>query len=156
MLLDVDLAKNAPQEFYLPVKEDFVFIGCVLNNLYDEKRITLKPINDTQPGRWMYNTDRPVHLYGFLYEPKGQDIFLIKQLKELGNIDLLSYSSLLNKYDYECSENYIRLQQKMFPVDTVYIQRYISEFDYNHTLEFKEEIPQFQQFTSFNMYFLIE
>jgi hypothetical protein len=156
MLLDVNYADEAPALDYTPVNRDMVLIGADIKNRYDEQRICLNNINDLEPKRYTfkpYHNSTPLYFYGFCFEPKQQDRFLVSELKKLDHIDSISYNNLLFKYDYACTENFLKINKNVFPVDPSNIQRYIADYKYENLLCFKEEISEFQGFTSINMYF---
>jgi len=151
MLLNIDLAEELPLLEYTPIDRDCVFIGCNINNLYDEKRIKLQSYNGKEPGRFRLKAQK---LYGFNYDPKGPDKLLLRTLGSKTNFDIISYSNIIEEYNYQIGENFAKLYQNIFPVDPVYIERYMPNYQYNTALLLDSEIPEFQQFASINMYFL--
>ena len=160
MLLDSDLADSPPIEIYKNIINSTIFIGCEVKSLYDERRIIIKPNNNQEPERLQYKPTKhanswSMHLYGFAFDPKGEDRYLIKELSQLSNIDLITYNNILEKYNYKNGENYLKLTQNIFPLDNVHIERYIPNFNYDEFFSMSAEFPNFQQLTSINMYVLI-
>lgn len=157
MLLDVKYTEEAPGLDYKPIINDCIFIGTDIKNKYDEKRICLKTVNEHSPERFVfksyYNSD-PLFLYGFCFDPKQRDRFLITELKKLNTTDSISYNNLLFLYGYTCTDNFLKINKNIFPVDPNNIQRYIPDYKYEDLICFNEEIAEFQGFTSINMYFL--
>lgn len=153
MLLDIGLTEDPPKMSYEDIFGDCVFVGCHINNLYDEQRVHLNNINGIEPKRYRFNK---VHnLYGFKFEPKGEDRILINQIKDQNSIDLYSYNLILDKYNYKSGESFAKLHFNMFPLDQVHIERYIPGYLYEDFISFDDELAAFQQFTSINMYILI-
>lgn len=160
MLLDSCLADNQPLEIYDNITKGTIFFGCEIKSLYDEKRITIKPINDNKPKRFSYKpsiyaNSQPIFLYGFSFTPKGADKHLINELAHLSNIDLITYTNILEKYGYESGENFLKLTQNIYPLDNVHIERYIPDINYDAFFDVNPEFPAFQQLTSINMYILV-
>jgi hypothetical protein len=151
MLLNIDLAEELPLLEYKPLERDCVFIGCNINSLYDEKRIKLSPYKGQEPQRCRFKNQ---NLYGFSHEPKGPDKLLLKSLSLKTNFDIITYSNLIEEFNYKIGENFIKLHQNIFPVDPVYIERYMPGYRYKDALLLDCEIPEFQQLTTINMYFL--
>lgn len=151
MLLNIDLAEELPLLEYNSLERDCVFIGCNINSLYDEKRIKLLPYKGKEPSRFKFHKQC---LYGFDFEPKGPDKLLLNTLTSKTNFDIISYSNLVEEFNYKTGENYAKLHQNIFPIDPVYIERYMPGYQYDDVLLLDSEIPEFQQFTSINMYFL--
>lgn len=151
MLINADFAEESPELEYFKVIQDTIFIGTVINNKYDEKRINLNPILGVEPKRFIYNG---IKLYGHLFEPKGEDRLLVNELKKCNLLDLITYSNILEKYNYNCGENFINLTKNIFPLDTVHIERYIPNYLFENFISFNDETPKFQQYTSIVMYIL--
>jgi hypothetical protein len=151
MLLNIDLAEEVPLLEYKPLKHDCVFIGCSINNLYDEKRIKLNSYKDEEPQRFKFGKQ---NLYGFSHEPRGPDKILLKSLATKTNFDIISYNNLIEEFNYQMGENFAKIHQNIYPVDPLYIERYMPGYHYKDVLLLDSEISQFQQFTSINMYFL--
>ena len=159
MILDSDLAELPAENEYKNIHSDTIFIGCDIKHRYDEKRIKLNSYNDKEPRRYSYKSTRyinsqPILLFGFCFEPKGEDKHLINELRKLDNIDLITYSNILEKYNYKIGENYLKLVQNIYPLDPVHIERYIQGFDIENVFIFDSEVAYFQQVTSINMYIL--
>jgi hypothetical protein len=158
MLLDHNLTSEKPCLSYEKIDGDAIFVGSIINNLYDEKRTKLNSISDKEPKRYSfrpYYNSNEINLYGFLFDIKGQDIFLIKKLREQKQIDLMTYNTILNEFSYSCDENFLRLNQGLYPLDTVHISKFIPNYSYDSLLFINDEIPDFQQFTSINAFILI-
>lgn len=160
MLLDSDLADFPAVNEYKNIHQDSIFIGCEIKHLYDEKRIKFNNYKEITPDRYSYKPTKylnstPFLLYGFCFNPKGEDKHLINELRKLDNIDLLTYNNILEKYNYKTGENYIKLVQNIYPLDTVHIERYMPEFNFDNVFMFDLKIVNFQQVTSINMYILL-
>jgi hypothetical protein len=151
MLLNIDLAEELPLLDYTLIDYDCIFIGCNINDLYDERRVKLNSYRGVEPGRFKFKNQR---LYGFNFEPKGPDKLLFRNLTSKTNFDIISYSNLVEKFNYNIGENFAKLHQNVFPVDPVYIERYMPGYRYKDILLLDAEMPEFQQFTMINMYFL--
>jgi hypothetical protein len=157
MLLDVKYTEERPRLEYNLIESDVIFIGTDIKNEYDERRICLKNINDQAPQRYTfkpYHNSESLFVYGFCFEPKQQDRFLMSELGKLNETDSISYNNLLAKYNYTCTDNFLKINKNVFPVDPCNIQRYIPEYKYENLICFNDDIPDFQGFTSINMYFL--
>jgi hypothetical protein len=158
MLLDPNFVDESPILSYDKIEKDCIFIGSIINNLYDEKRIGLKSINELEPKRYSfkpYYNSNEIKLYGFIFDIKGEDTFLIKKLREQRQIDLMTYNTILNEFKYSCDENFLKLNQGLYPLDTVHISKFIPNYSYETVINLNEEISNFQQFTSINAFILI-
>jgi len=151
MLINTDFAEELPELEYVNVKQDAVFVGVVIKNKYDEKRINLNTLLGVEPRRFNYNG---IKMYGHLFEPRGEDRLLINELKTCNSLDLITYSNILEKYNYNSGENFINLAKNVFSLDTVHIERYIPNYLFENFISFNDETPKFQQYTSIVMYIL--
>lgn len=156
MLLKSEYTEYEPEQEYVPISEDCVFYGCCINNLYDEKRIKLKEIDDLKPKRLSYKNKkvntRDLLFYGYTFSPKGEDRLLINKLKNFNNIDYTTFCNIIEKLGYNSGENYIKLKYNVFPLDNVHIERYIKSDTYRSVQLFDSETPMFQQITSTNTF----
>jgi hypothetical protein len=160
MLLDSGLADFEPICEYEKIHNSTIFFGCEIKNRYDEERICIKNYNDLKIKRYSYKPNNyynstPIFLYGFCFDPKGEDRHLVSHLGKLDKIDLITYSNLLEKYSYKPGENFLKLTQNIYPLDPVHIEKYMTGFDVENAFIFNSDVPVFQQFTSINMYILL-
>jgi hypothetical protein len=156
MLLESKYEEYSSECEYIAVNEDCLFYGCCINNLYDEKRISLREIQGILPKRVIYKNKnintKPLYFYGYTFTPKGEDRLLINKLKNFNNIDYTTFCNIIEKLGYSPGENYIKLKYNIYPLDNVHIERYITEKDSKTVRIYNEELPLFQQITSLNTF----
>jgi len=158
MLLESSLAEKTPELQYNEITKDSVFIGTVINHSYDEKRITLNSFKNYTPERLYFqpfNNSKKIYLYGNIFNPIGKDTFLFNKLKNGQIPDIVSYNKILQEFNYESTDNFLKLSQGMYPVDYVYINKYVPDFSYEKAFNLDSEICEFQQFPSIYMFLLI-
>ncbi len=156
MLIKSEYTEYEPEQEYEPISSECVFYGSCINNLYDEKRISLKETPNLKPKRVRYKNKkvntRDLYFYGYTFTPKGEDRFLVDRLKSYSNIDYTSFCGIIESLGYSPGENYIKLKYNIYPLDNVHIKRYIEDTDSRSIHVYNPEIPLFQQITSTNVF----
>ena len=139
-----------PSLEYRTINHPFVFIGCNIKSLYDEKRI--ESDENYKPQR-IYHCEH--YLYGSIFEPLKNDSDFIKYLNHFQNIDLYGYGKILNEYSMTCEENFGFLENGLYPVDPKYIRKYISDFNSKDFFVDDVQMPMYQRIKSVNMFYLL-
>jgi hypothetical protein len=134
---------------YKGINKDCVFIGCIIKSLYDENRIIFK--DNINPKR-ISHCER--NLYGLTFDPQKRDQTFLNYLRYFKNIDLYSYNKILREYSMSCDENFGYLEKGLYPVDSKYIEKYMSDFKYDLLFEDNVEMPNYQRIKSINMFYL--
>jgi hypothetical protein len=148
-MLSEDLVDFLPKKKYCYFPKNNIFFGFKIKNLYDEKRIN---INSTYDPTYYKLTDRENdYYYGICLKPKLEYSFLLENLKDRKEVDLISYCNFLEKLKLNCEESFFYFNPPVYPLDTENIKKYIPDFKYNNFISFKEEIPMFQQFSALIM-----
>jgi hypothetical protein len=158
MLLDHELVNSPPELDYTEIKNNKVFIGTVISHMYDEKRISLNETNSYKPNRYFftpYINSTKIFLYGDIFDPIGKDVFLFNKLRNRNNLDLITYNKILQEFEYECVDNFLKLNQGVYPIDSVYIKKYINDFNYENLIKINTEVSSFQQLPTIYMLLLI-
>lgn len=156
MLLDHNLVEESPVQSYSKIDTDTIFVGTIIHHLYDERRVHLNEDPFNQPKRVIFESlDNNIFLYGYTFKPRGTDILLINKLKKCNNLDIFSYSKILEEFELSYTENILNLQPGVYPVDPVHIKKYMPNYTYQSITDFKEYISDFQQFTTIYMLLLL-
>jgi hypothetical protein len=141
--------EKEPLMVYEKINQPFIFIGCVLKNLYDEERIKIKD---------EFNPKRILHCNRFLYgtlidiDLKAQNI--LNEIQKFKSIDLFTYNKIISLHDLSCNENFIYFEDKMYPLDSKHIFNYLKKFKYSDFFEEIPEKPTYQQIKSINVFIL--
>jgi hypothetical protein len=151
-MINEDLANYPPQQNYEEIKRDCVFIGSVIKNLYDEKRICIKDTFDSKRYRVSFSN---LNLYGITKEIAPEHKKLSVEIKKQKSFDLIGYNLLLNEYNLNCNDCFFNLKPPIYPVDSQYINTYIDNFSYDQFICFNHEVAKFQAFTNCNLFFII-
>jgi hypothetical protein len=150
-MLSEKLIDLPPKEEYEQLPDNCVFIGVKIKNLYDEKRICIT--DNYAPKR--YISKNGVMLFGMVKEVLNEHKLLMQNIKQQKIFDLIGYNLLLQDHKLTCNECYFNLNPPLYPVDNVFIKKYINDFDFENFICFNPDIPKFQAFASLNLYFYI-
>lgn len=141
--------ENHPILSYQEIDEPMIFIGCCIKSQYDENRISIK--DSFNPKRIMH-CDR--FLYGSIFIPKDECLLMLESLKQVNQIDLYTYNKIISNNNFSCDENFIFLEDGLYPFDEKHIDRYIPNFEYDNFFDDDLEMPIYQKIKSIKMFLL--
>lgn len=150
-MLSYTLADYKPELKYEPykVKENTtnIFIGSVIKNLYDEKRISIK--SEHSPKRFLYaNGDKLMHLYGVFLEPEEMEYRAAKTLSNIKeDLNTFNYSSYTSKMGIQTDQSYLYYTPGFYPLNFTYISKYMDNYSVEKFYKYDKKIPKFQQLT---------
>ena len=141
--------EQEPEQTYNKLEHMKVFLGCIIKSLYDEERITIKekfgPIRISHCGK---------KLYGMVMTPKPNHLFMLKNIIDIGDIDLFTYNKILLENNLTCNENFAYLEKNLYPIDPPYIYDYIPFLKNDSFFDDESDRPLYQRIKSVNMFFL--
>ena len=144
---------------YLALTNQHVFFGYLIKNLYDEKRIKIKPIHN--PNYFILRSGiKLIHLYGIIFPVPDYYLTLFNDLYKLNteveNKELFhEYLKTIADYQLTANDNYLRYDTNIFPIDNKHIKKLIgSSWENVSLIEYSNEIPMFQQICSDNLYLI--
>lgn len=136
-----------PKQKYEEIKNNKVFIGCLIKTEYDEKRINIK--NNLNPSRIRC---KDKNLYGCLFDPNDKFKKTFEDIKKYESLDLYVYNKILKENKFSCEENFAYFKDGLYPIDTSHISEYIDNFNYEMFFEENDEIPMYQRIKSVNVF----
>ena len=168
-MLDVNLAEQPLDidSFSYLGDADYpaVILGFQLKNLYDQKRLIIKPeykpvdVIHFVPGEAIL----PKFFRGIKVKIEPKYNYLITKLEALGSsaaaeINKSFYAEMLNEYGLSCNNCFAFLRKGIYPIDSEHLNAFtnlkITQKDlYDHVLE-KTESSNFQSFGYFVIYVL--
>lgn len=168
-LIDVnnaDIPPNIDTVSVLPESEyPYCLLGFQIKNLYDQKRIKIKPSYGSQDVIHMLPTSKllPLFFKGIKIKLKPEfrpllDYFNMVNVSLYKDVDLQSYKNFLRKYDLSCDECFSFLQKGVYPIDSKHINKLTGEHvDLNNLYQDAfdlETVPAFQAISYFNIFIL--
>jgi hypothetical protein len=142
--------ENLPTLSYKRVENPLVFIGTCIKSQYDEHRILIK---DSLNAKRISHCDR--FFYGVTLELMSEHLLMIEKLKNVQYIDLYTYNKIISENDLSCNDNFIYLEDGVYPVDEKHICKYIKNFEYDLFFDDDPEMPIHQKIKSVNMFILV-
>jgi len=142
--------ENLPILSYEKVQNPVVFIGACIKSQYDENRISIK--DSFEPKR-ISHCDR--FLYGTILEPKTEHLLMVEKAKKIEYIDLYTYNKIISENNLSCDDNFIFLEDGLYPVDEKHIDQYIPNFEYASFFDDEPEMPIHQKIKSVKMFILV-
>lgn len=142
--------ENLPILSYEKVENPVVFIGTCIKSQYDENRISIR--DSFNPQR-ISHCDR--FLYGTILEPKKEHLLMAEKAKKVEYIDLYTYDKIISENNLSCDENFIFLEDGLYPVDEKHIDQYIPNFEYDAFFDDDPEMPIYQKIKSVKMFILV-
>lgn len=150
MIADFTSYDNLPILFYGELDKPVVFIGTCIKSQYDEDRISI---------RELFNPKRITHcdrfLYGTILEPKKEHLLMAEKAKKVEYIDLYTYNKIISENNLSCDENFIFLEDGLYPLDEKHIDQYIPNFQYASFFDEDPEMPIHQKIKSVKMFILV-
>jgi hypothetical protein len=135
---------------YEELNKTVVFIGTCIKSQYDEDRISI---------RELFNPKRIAHcdrfLYGTILEPKKEHLLIAEKVKKIEHIDLYTYNKIISENNLSCDENFIFLEDGLYPVDEKHIGEYIPNLEYDSFFDDDPEMPIHQKIKSLKMFILV-
>jgi len=169
-MIDIELIHEpvSEKEFItLPYnKYPILFLGFVIHNEYDNKRIELNP--KYNPQSFFHITKAGPHLQvlplkGVLLKPNASMVKVINAIvnqEKTGNIGLVTYENLISQYNLSCKNTYKHFQKGVYPIDFNNLKS-ICDDSFNedkkifqHLLNLKEDVFDFQKFASLKLFIL--
>lgn len=142
--------ENLPILSYEKIQDPVVFIGTCIRSQYDENRISIKE---------SFNPKRITHcdrfLYGAIFLPKMEHLLMAEKAKKVEYIDLYTYNKIICENNLSCDENFIFLEDGLYPIDEKHICQYIPNFEYNSFFDDDPEMPIHQKIKSVKMFILV-
>ena len=123
--------EKAPTFSYEKVENPVVFIGTLIKSQYDEHRISIK---DSSNAKRISHCNR--FFYGATFELMREHRLMVKKLKNVQHIDLYTYNKIILENGLSCNDNFIYLEDGLYPLDEKHICQYIENFEYNLFLIF--------------------
>jgi|TARA_R110000787_G_scaffold258025_1_gene363214 hypothetical protein len=137
-----------------------VFLGFILKNEYDNKRLHINEKYKPKKFIKIYKINgemKMLPLYGICLEinKMGEEIInLIKRQENANNINLVVYQNLLSQYDISCDDCYGYFKNSIYPIDFNKF-RYLTDDKISedkkilqHMLNLNEDKFDFQKFGS--------
>jgi len=139
-LVDHELANNSPQEVYPVLDKSFecgFFMGYLIKNLYDEKRLKIN--KKYSPQRFIFNSNNgPYRLYGILKNNKNK---LINSLQATPPQNIGEYSLILSANNASCLTCFLHFSPGLYPLDNDYTQNVFSEIKLDEFNSNKNVLP---------------
>lgn len=142
--------KNLPTLSYEKVENPVVFIGTCIKSQYDEHRISIK---DSFNAKRISHCDR--FFYGVTFELIPDHSLMVEKLKNVQYIDLYTYNKIISENDLSCNDNFIYLEDGLYPLDEKHISQYIKKFEYGSFFNDDPEMPIHQKIKSVNMFIFV-
>jgi len=168
-MIDIELIHEpvCEKEFtFLPYeKYPVLFLGFIIQNEYDNKRITLNP--KFNPVKFFHlqkygPTLQILPMNGIFLKPNDNVKKFINALKvqEKTNMNLVIYENLIFQYNLSCRDTYGLFQRGVYPIDfnnlkTVCDDSFNTDKKiFQHLLNLKEDVFDFQKFASLKLFVL--
>jgi hypothetical protein len=169
-MIDISLVNTTPNlnEFKtLPYSYPVLFLGLHIKNEYDNCRITLN--QEYNPIKFLHflkvenNSVTCQPLYGIILKPNENIKKLMNAITEqenIGNMNLVIYENLISQYNLSCKETYRHFQRGVHPIDFANLKT-ICDDSFNtdkkifqHLMNIKEDVFDFQKFASLKLFIL--
>jgi hypothetical protein len=164
-MIDVTLAdKPVNISGYIPYtcKEPSVFLGFIVRNEYDNRRLYFNP--DLKPQKLLFGYNSTiVPMYGLLLPLRKEYNSLCEILKlqnEKQNLPLSTYINILSQFDLQAGDSYSDLMNGVYPIDFKYFDK-ITDSDLTndkkilqHIIGIDESKFDFQKFASLKLFIL--
>ena len=79
---------------------------------------------------------------------------MLKNIIDIGDIDLFTYNKILLENNLTCNENFAYLEKNLYPIDPPYIYDYIPFLKNDSFFDDESDRPLYQRIKSVNMFFL--
>lgn len=142
-ILSYELAEQVPLLDYGRIDTSLlpqVFVGYIINNQYDEKRLTIN-----NADRHLFQTvNKDYYLYGTFKKPSRNNNF-INELQLNPSKSLDEYTKLLTLNDLSCFDCFLHFSPGLYPIDLIHKDLFFKDLDLNTLLSKNKSIASFQQ-----------
>lgn len=165
--------KPVNEEDFIFLQSDLfpmLFLGYVVRNEYDNRRLYFNPHYDPLKFFHVVNSDKQdavqvVPFFGIKLQPNEDIKNLITTLqtqKKEGQINLNTYKNILDQYGLKCENNYSYLSEGCYPIDFINLKSVCNDSIKNdkrimqHILSIDDKQFDFQAFAALKLFILIQ
>ena len=148
---------------YTPLKLPKIIMGFVINNMYDEKRLRIKPIaNPKNIKHYVGSEDglKPMYFHGIELNSRRKVSHLCSVIKQAMPVTQESYRNILKYNRLSCDQCGQYLRDGVYPIDmsclpVLSTNKYKNDFLYLRSLlEENKDLPWFSSWSEFNIFML--